>query len=249
MKKHDETAAASYWREQIPWYPSTVFGPYRLRGYSRRELVADGVVHAAGCVLGLAAAALLIPRAIAVATPAPLAAGLGLYALSLVCMLFCSATFNMMVATWKKSTWELQLADHLGILLLIAGTYTPFMLHACSPRVLAFVWLVGLVSFVAKASRSKTLDVVQLHVPCFLAMGWACTMTWTSVSATITPWAIRRLVVGGCLYTGGLVPWACNGLEFHNAIWHVCVLAASAVFYSVVYHELALPPATCAGLL
>ena len=56
-------------------------------------------------------------------------------------------------------------------------------------------------------------------------------------------------MVGGCLYTGGLVPWACNGLEFHNAIWHVCVLAASAVFYSVVYHELALPPATCAGLL
>ena len=70
MKKSDETTA-SYWREQIPWYPSTVFGPYRLRGYSRRELVADGVVHAAGCVLGLAAAALLVPRAIAVATPAP----------------------------------------------------------------------------------------------------------------------------------------------------------------------------------
>ena len=172
-----------------------------------------------------------------------------MYAFSLVCMLFCSATFNMMVATWKKSTWELQLADHLGILLLIAGTYTPFMLHACSPRVLAFVWLVGLLSFVAKASRSKTLDVVQLHVPCFLAMGWACTMTWTAVSQTITPWAIRRLVVGGCLYTGGLVPWACNFVEFHNAIWHVCVLAASAVFYSVVYHELALPPAACAGLL
>ena len=67
----------------------------------------------------------------------------------------------MMVATWKKSTWELQLADHLGILLLIAGTYTPFMLHACSPRVLAFVWLVGAVSFAAKASKSP-LDVVQL---------------------------------------------------------------------------------------
>ena len=69
------------------------------------------------------------------------------------------------------------------------------------------------------------------------------------VSQTITPWAIRRLVIGGCLYTGGLVPWACNFVEFHNAIWHVCVLAASAVFYSVVYHELALPPAACAGLL
>ena len=36
MKKNDETTAG-YWREQIPWYPSTVFGPYRLRGYSRRE--------------------------------------------------------------------------------------------------------------------------------------------------------------------------------------------------------------------
>jgi hemolysin III len=247
VKKSDD-AAAGYWRERIPWYPKTVFGPYRMRGYSRRELVADGVVHAAGCVLGLAAAALLVPRVLVVETPALLACGLALYALSLVTMLFCSATFNMMVRSWTECTRELQLADHLGILLLISGTYTPFLMHACSPRTLAFVWVVGLISFVAKASRSP-LDVVQLHVPCFLAMGWACTMTWPAVTATITPWAIRHMFIGGCLYTGGLVPWACNSLEFHNAIWHVCVLAASAMFYSVVYHELALPPSTlCASM-
>ena len=47
-------------------------------------------------------------------------------------MLGCSALFNMSVRDWSAYRWELQLADHLGILLLIAGTYTPFMMHAGS---------------------------------------------------------------------------------------------------------------------
>ncbi|MGB0767174.1 MAG: hypothetical protein ACPGYV_05650 [Phycisphaeraceae bacterium] len=55
------------------------------------------------------------------------------------------------------------------------------------------------------------------------------------------------MLLGGTLYTAGLLPWACNRLEYHNAIWHVFVLAASAVFYYVIYHEVALPSAFWQG--
>lgn len=234
----------SYWRTRIPWYPPGCFGPYRSK-YTRRELAADAAVHAVGCLGGLVAAARLVARTCLSdgdeAAPAPLVAGVVVYAASLLAMLGFSALFNMTVRNYAHKRWELQLLDHTGILLLIAGTYTPFMMRACSPKTLGFVWAVGATSFLAKASKSP-LDTEALHVLCFLAMGWACVGIFDTVVEVASPWAVRRIILGGCLYTGGLVPWAWNGLEFHNAIWHVFVLAGSLAFFSVVWYELSLPP-------
>ena len=81
-------------------------------------------------------------------------------------------------------------------------------------------------SFSAKASGSA-LDLLALHVLCFLAMGWAVVGSWGAVSRGFSPLALRGVLLGGTLYTAGLVPWACRGLEYHNAVWHLFVLAAS----------------------
>mmetsp|Transcript_22924 Transcript_22924/g.46684 ORF Transcript_22924/g.46684 Transcript_22924/m.46684 type:complete len:89 (+) Transcript_22924:2-268(+) len=53
--------------------------------------------------------------------------------------------------------------------------------------------------------------------------------------------AVRGMVLGGVLYTVGLVPWACRHREYHTAVWHAFVLAASAVFYGVIHAEVATP--------
>jgi len=229
----------SYWRATIPWYPDGCFGPYRseAKGYSRRELAADGAVHTVGMLLALCGVAALLFRVANSSLPAHLAASICVYGVSLLAMIGCSATFNGLA--WSKSRiWALQLADHAGILLLIAGTYTPVMAHAGCPRVLCFVWALALLSFGAKASRSR-LDVVALHVPCFLLMGWAAVAVWSDVTSAFSPWAKQTCLLGGVMYTVGLVPWAANALEGHNALWHACVLAASACFFAVVRHEVA----------
>ena len=233
----------NWWAQRIAWYPTGCFGPYRSpeAGYSRRELVADAAVHLVGMLLGSISGVALLLRTIAVPEcPRPVAAAVAMYVVSLLAMLFCSAAFNMLVARLPRLLWALQLADHAGILLLIAGSYTPLMTILCFWRMLAFVWTVGLVSFVAKASRSA-LDVLPLHVGCFLAMGWAVLAVWSDLRDTVSPWALRQCVVGGTIYSAGLVPWAMSRLEFHNAIWHVCVLAASGVFYVTIYVEVATP--------
>jgi hemolysin III len=157
-------------------------------------------------------------------------------------MLVFSALFNVMVKPWVRAIWELQLADHTGILLLIAGTYTPFAARLCYMRLLAFVWTVGLVSFVAKLSKSG-LDVIALHVTCFLLMGWAVAPVLPTVMHAFSKASAALVLVGGCTYTLGLFPWAMNRLEFHNAIWHLFVLAASAMFFDVIFNEIALPGA------
>ena len=83
--------------------------------------------------------------------------------------------------------------------------------------------------------------MIPLHVTCFLLMGWAVG-PWlpTFINALSKPGAVC-ILGGGCTYTLGLLPWAASRLEFHNAIWHLFVLVASALFFSVVYNELADP--------
>ena len=138
----------AWWAQRIPWYPDGCFGPYRSAqdGYSRRELAADGAVHLVGVFMGFAGALRMLVRLSDPACPAAVRVGLGVYAGSLPAMLCCSAMFNLLVARWPASTKTLQLADHAGILLLIAGSYTPMMIVLCCGRTLAFVWTAGLVT-------------------------------------------------------------------------------------------------------
>ena len=208
-------------------------------GYSRRELLADGVVHVTGITCGLMGLGALATISAVKEPPTEIKITLAVYGVSLLSMLLCSAVFNCF-AWSKKDLWALQLADHTGILLLIAGTYTPTMAMSCCSRTLAFVWSLALISFVVKASKSR-LDVVALHVPCFLGMGWAAVLTWSDIMGALTPWAKHTMILGGVLYTGGLAPWAYNRMEFHNAIWHTFVLWASCCFYAVIFLEVAQP--------
>jgi len=229
-----------YWRERIPWYPDGCFGPYRSHaaGYSRRELAVDGITHVLGISLGCVGVVMLIVKSVIHHSPRAVTASLSIYSIGLLAMLCFSAVFNGLA--WSRHIWTLQLCDHTGILLLIAGSYTPVMTFACCPRVLVFVWSLAVVSMVAKASKSR-FDVVALHVPCFLLMGWSCVLVWYDLVAVFTPWALHMFVVGGVLYTVGLVPWALNKFEFHNAAWHMFVLAASACFVEVFYEEVSQP--------
>lgn len=230
----------SYWSEYIPWYPDGCFGPYRSHsaGYSRRELAADGATHVLGISLGCTGVVILIVSSVIHETPIEIRVSLGIYGLGLLSMLCFSAVFN--ACAWSQHIWALQLIDHTGILLLIAGTYTPMMTFACCPWALAFVWSLAFVSMAAKASQSR-FDVVALHIPCFLLMGWSCLIVWQDLLMVFTPWALKMLVLSGVLYTVGLVPWGINKLEFHNAVWHVFVLAGSVCMLVLLYEEVSQP--------
>jgi hemolysin III len=244
----------SYWKQRIPWYPDGCFGPYRVKdGYSRRELVADGMVHAIGIVAGIGAIVAMILNISVYRPPWQVTISLAVYCCSLLAMLCSSAVFNGLA--WSNHIVALQLADHTGILFLISGTYTPFMTMACNNRTLCFVWFLALVSFIAKASRSR-IDHVALHVPIFLLMGWCVTLVWSSVTRVFSPWALQCVLCGGVFYTCGLMPWAVNKLEFHNAIWHLFVLGGCAFFYIIMYYEVSqpaqwqgVPQDTCEGVL
>src|SRR5690349_12685131 len=107
--------------------------------YDRVELIADGVVHAIGFLCGIIAATVLVVLTAVYASARDIVA-VSIYVAGLLSMLVLSATYNLWPVSRTK--WVLRRLDHSAIYVLIAATYTPFIMEV-KESVLAILLLVG----------------------------------------------------------------------------------------------------------
>jgi hemolysin III len=201
--------------------------------YDRAELIADGVVHGIGVFGGLIAATVLIVLTAVYATPLDVVV-VSIYVAGLLAMLVLSATYNLWPVSRAK--WVLRRFDHSAIYLLIAATYTPFIMELkdsiFAMALLAGVWCVAIVGIVLKLVLPGRFD--RLSVGLYLAMGWSGFMLYDSVVAALPTVAIGFVIAGGALYTLGVIFHAWRQLRFQNAIWHCFVLLGAACHYTAV---------------
>ncbi len=201
--------------------------------YDRAELWADGVVHVVGVCCGLVAAVVLIVLASLYLSGAQIAAVV-IYATGLLTMLGISATYNMLpVSRWK---WWLRRLDHSAIYLLIAATYTPFIMRMngslLAIGLLIGVWSVAAVGIVLKIFLPGRFD--RLSIGLYLAMGWSGVMVYDTVVASLSALTLGLIAVGGALYSLGVIFHVWERLRFQNAIWHAFVLLGAACHYTAV---------------
>jgi hemolysin III len=200
--------------------------------YDRSELVADGLVHAIGVGLGLIGAASLVVYAVN-STHGSDTAGYLVYAAGLVTMLVLSAAYNVWPVSRAK--WFLRRLDQSAIFVLIAATYTPFLVKAGggsgSTDLLIGVWLVAIGGVLLKLLWPGRLD--RLSVVLYLLLGWAG-MAAYPVVASLPVSTLWLIVSGGMLYSAGVLFHLWEGLRFQNATWHVFVLLAAACHYAAV---------------
>src|SRR5580692_8936132 len=187
--------------------------------YDRAELIADGVVHGVGVFGGLVAATVLIVLTAIYATPLDVVV-VSIYVAGLLAMLVLSATYNL----WpiSRAKWVLRRFDHSAIYILIAATYTPFIMELKDSyfaiALLIGVWCVAIVGIVLKLTLPGRFD--RLSVGLYLAMGWSGMMLYDAVVKALPAMAIGLVVAGGVLYTLGVIFHAWRRLRFQNAIWH-----------------------------
>ena len=115
--------------------------PFKFgRAYDLHELVADGIIHGIGVVFALVGATALIFYATVFSDYANIAAS-WIYGLGLIISLGVSFTYNM----WPHSRvkWILRRFDHSAIFILIASTYTPFLVQGAD-RPLILALLIGI---------------------------------------------------------------------------------------------------------
>jgi hemolysin III len=201
--------------------------------YDRAELIADGIVHGIGVFCGLVAATVLIVLTALYATPFEVAT-VSVYVVGLLTMLVLSATYNLWPVSRAK--WVLRRFDHSAIYVLIAATYTPFIMQVKDSifaiALLIGVWCVAIVGIVIKLVLPGRYD--RLSVGLYLAMGWSGFMLYDAVVAALPAMALWFVVAGGALYTLGVIFHAWQRLRFQNVIWHCFVLGGAACHYTAV---------------
>jgi len=208
--------------------------------FRKAELWADGLIHALGVALGLGAVAALIVQ---VANRAPLfdLVPVSIYSAALLAVLIVSAVYNMWPISPRK--WFIRRFDHSAIYVLIAGTYTPFLMKLSgsilAQALLIVVWLAAAVGVAIKLALPGRFD--RLSIALYLVIGWSGLLIWESVNLLpeTTLWLI---VAGGVLYSFGIVFHVWRSLPFQNAIWHGFVLVASGCFYGAVFRAYAIAP-------
>ena len=201
--------------------------------YDRAELIADGIIHGIGVFAGIIAATVLVVLA-AIYADATDIVGVSVYVAGLLSMLVLSATYNLWPVSPAK--WLLRRFDHSAIYLLIAATYTPFILEvrdsAFALVLLAGVWCMAILGIVLKLFRPGRFDRVSVGI--YLVMGWSGVMLYRPVVQTLPALALGFILAGGLLYSFGVIFHAWRRLRFQNAIWHGFVLAGAACHYTAV---------------
>ena len=198
---------------------------------SEQEELANCITHGLGLVLAVVAA-FVMADAIG-AADAWRVAGCSIYVTSLVGV-YAMSTLSHTFQTPRLRTLFRAL-DQGTIYLLIAGTYTPFSLAYLHGTpwwiLLAAVWAVALYGFVQKTLFAHRVENVNMW-PCVLT-GALPFLAIPTLVGMLPVEALWWMMLGCGCYVLGLVFWLNDAKVRHfHAVWHVLVIAGSAVHFA-----------------
>ncbi|WP_302140203.1 PAQR family membrane homeostasis protein TrhA [Halomonas alkalicola] len=204
--------------------------------FSVAEERLHSISHGIGAVLSLAgAAALLVLASLASHADPWKLAGIGLYGTSLVLLYTASTLYHGVRHPRLKRLF--QLLDHCAIYLLIAGTYTPFLLvNLRGPTgwtLFAVVWTLALGGIACKLLWPHRFAALRVGI--YLLMGWLILFAGGEMVERLPSIGLTLLVAGGLTYTLGVLFYAIRAIPFNHVIWHLFVLGGSVLHYFAVY--------------
>lgn len=204
------------------------------RPQSLHEEIANSLIHG----VALLAVAIAVPVLIVTSVRhggAVNVVGASVFATTMILLYLTSTVYHALPASRAKRLF-LKL-DHGTIYLLIAGSYTPFVLG-----VLGGPWgwtLFGLewgLATVGVALRAFTrFEQPTVSTVLYLVMGWLVLIAVVPLVQRIPVPGVALLVAGGLAYTAGVVFFVLDSrLRYAHAIWHVFVIAGTGFHFFAV---------------
>ena len=207
--------------------------PFATAAQGRDEELVNSITHGLGLVLSIAGLSALLTLAGKIG-PTRFTVGCGVYGASLVMLYAASTLYHSLPAGELKRVFHL--LDHIGIYVLIAGTYTPMALFASRGlfgwSCVTAAWGFALIGSCAKVARISRLDD-DSSMP-YLVMGVMCVMSVLQLVTNIPSGATTWLLAGGLFYLAGAIFYFKDEKRFYHSIWHLFVLAGSICHYRAV---------------
>jgi hemolysin III len=203
---------------------------HELPEYTIGEDIANSITHGVGALLSLVGTTLLLYRAALHGTTLHVIS-FAVYGGCLFLLHLSSTLYHALRPPRAKRVFRV--FDHCSIYLLIAGTYTPFLLLSLWGRwgltLLVAIWTLAVAGVVFKSlfiGRLKRASVVL-----YVLMGWMIVVAAREAWIRVPHAAIGYVAAGGLLYTAGVAFYAWKKLPYNHAIWHLFVLGGSVCHY------------------
>lgn len=197
------------------------------------EEIANAVSHGVGSLLAVAACVIVIVRAAFNSTAIGVVSA-SIYGASLILLYTFSSLYHSLTNFKAKSLF--QVFDHCSIFFLILGTYTPICLAMISG---AMGWtLFGINTFCTVVGITfNAINVKRFHkmsMVLYVLMGWSVLISIKKVIDITPPSGLVFLVLGGVLYTVGIIFYKLKTVRYMHFVWHLFVLAGSILHYFFV---------------
>lgn len=154
--------------------------------------------------------------------------------------LYTSSTLYHSFRGKAKSVF--QRFDHIGIYLLIAGTYTPFELITLRGpwgwTLFGLTWGLAAIGITQEMWIGKRTRLFSMLI--YLVMGWMIVIAVKPLLAALPAMGTAWLVGGGLAYTVGIIFYVID-TRWHLAhgVWHLFVMAGSFAHYWCVLRYVA----------
>ena len=193
----------------------------------------NGYTHLAGTVLALGGASVLVSIAVAKGDPLRLAS-FSIYGATLF-VLYLASTFYHSTRGRLKAVFRK--VDHSAIYLLIAGSYTPFALVSLGGdwgwTLFVASWSMAFIGILQELWLAKGARLTSLLI--YVVMGWMGLLVMEPLVHALTWNGFTWLLAAGAVYTFGIVFYLFDERFPHwHGIWHLCVLAGSALHFATV---------------
>ncbi|RDH80773.1 MAG: hemolysin III [endosymbiont of Galathealinum brachiosum] len=204
--------------------------------YTSAEEVAHTATHALGMLLSIAGLAILVGFS-SLNGDAWHVVSSSIYGASLIILYGASALYHGIPHPVAKVL--LQRIDHAAIYLLIAGTYTPFLLISLRGSwgwsLFGVIWSLALIGVVLEFVNWKPFKKVSLAL--YLGMGWIVIVAINPMLEQVATGGLILLLAGGLFYSLGVVFYVWDSIKYNHAIWHMFVLAGSVLhFFSILFY-------------
>ncbi|KGO33676.1 MAG: PAQR family membrane homeostasis protein TrhA [Desulfoprunum sp.] len=201
--------------------------------YSRGEEIANSITHGLGTVLSIGGLALLIAFASRYGNAWHIVS-CSIFGTALILLYAASTLYHVVQRPAAKSV--LRILDHAAILVLIAGTYTPFTLVSLRGpwgwTLFGVIWGLAVMGIIIEITRLRRFRAGLIAL--YVIMGWAVIAAIKPMLDSVSSGGLQLLLAGGLAYTGGVVFYLWKRLPYNHAIWHLFVLTGS------IFHFLAI---------
>ncbi|MFN2123672.1 MAG: PAQR family membrane homeostasis protein TrhA [Candidatus Promineifilaceae bacterium] len=201
--------------------------------YTLREEIANSVTHGIGAALSAAGLVVLVILAYLYGDVWQVV-GFTVFGASLLILYLASTLYHAIQHRPAKRI--LRKFDHAAVYLLIAGTYTPFLLISLRGTIgvplLIFIWAAAFVGVLWKLFFTGRYEVIATII--YILMGWMSIFAYRQMVTYIPPLGVALLIAGGIVYTLGVLFYALEKIPYNHAVWHLFVLGGSACHFAAV---------------